>query len=162
MLEQRHVIRFLIKEGIHPKEIPGRLRNVYGEGAMKKTQVFFWAAEVRRGREDLSDEERPGRPTTRGLDEILAHRLEKDPHTTARKLATSLGISHQTVLNHLRDNLKMKCYCLRWVPHVLGTIKNRRESVTLMRLSRPLLRNLIGSQVWIRYSRNLTQIILLP
>jgi hypothetical protein len=47
MLAQRHVIRFLIKEGIHPKEIPGRLRNVYGQAAMKKTQVFFWVAEVR-------------------------------------------------------------------------------------------------------------------
>jgi hypothetical protein len=67
MLEQRHFIRFLIKEGIRPKEIPGRLRNVYGEGAMKKTQVLFWAAEVRRGREDLSDEERPGRPATPDL-----------------------------------------------------------------------------------------------
>jgi hypothetical protein len=112
MVEQRHVIRFLIKEGIQPKEIPGRLSNVYGEEAMKKTQVFFWVAEVRRRRENLSDEERPGRSATPGFDEILAHRLARDPHTTACKLATSLGISNQTVFNHLHDSLKMKCYYL--------------------------------------------------
>jgi hypothetical protein len=39
---------------------------------MKKTQVVFSVAEVRRAREDLSDQERPGKPPTVGLDEILA------------------------------------------------------------------------------------------
>jgi hypothetical protein len=69
MLEQRHAIRFLLKAGICPKEIPARLLNVYHEAAMKKSQVLFWVGEVRRGREDLAGEERPGRPPTAGIDD---------------------------------------------------------------------------------------------
>jgi hypothetical protein len=41
MLEQRHVIRFLPKDGIRPKEIPEPLLNVYHGAAMKKSQAFF-------------------------------------------------------------------------------------------------------------------------
>jgi hypothetical protein len=36
--------------------------NIYHEAAMKKNQVLL-VAEVQRGRENLSDAERPGRPT---------------------------------------------------------------------------------------------------
>jgi hypothetical protein len=60
---------------------------------MNKTQVYFLIAEVRSGREDLSDEERPGRRLDIGLDEVLAHGLEADPHMMAHKIADSLGIS---------------------------------------------------------------------
>jgi hypothetical protein len=56
-LEKRHVIRFLVKNGIQPKEIPDRLRNIYHEAAMKKTQVCFWVRTVRRSRADFSDED---------------------------------------------------------------------------------------------------------
>jgi hypothetical protein len=73
---------------------------------MKKTQVCFWIAEVRRGREDLSDHERPGRQPDISLDELSAHRIEADPQTTVRKIADFLGISPQTVIDHLRDDLK--------------------------------------------------------
>jgi hypothetical protein len=40
-LEQKRVIRFHLV--------------VYGEQAMKKTQVFYWVKEIRRGRDGLSD-----------------------------------------------------------------------------------------------------------
>jgi hypothetical protein len=46
---------------------------------MKKTQALFWVGEARRGRENISDEERPGRPPTARLDEILAYCFERDP-----------------------------------------------------------------------------------
>jgi hypothetical protein len=111
------VIRFLVKEGIHPKEIPAHFGNIYGEETMKKTQVFFWVTEVRRWRNDLSDEERPGKPPTTGLDDILAHRLERDPHMMVCRLAASLRISYQTVFNNFHESLGLKYYHLRWVPH---------------------------------------------
>jgi hypothetical protein len=86
---------------------------------MKKTQVFFGVKEVRPEREDLSDEERSRRPSAAGLNEILAYPLERDLNTTARRLAVSLGISPQTVMVHLHEGLRMKCFHLRWVPHTL-------------------------------------------
>jgi hypothetical protein len=47
VLEQRHVIRCLLKDGVVPKEIPARPSKVYEEEAMKKTQAFSWAKEIR-------------------------------------------------------------------------------------------------------------------
>jgi hypothetical protein len=52
-------------------------------------------------------------------DTVLAHNLELDPQTTARKLPLSLGISVQGVKNHLHHNMGLKCCHLRWIPQLL-------------------------------------------
>jgi hypothetical protein len=74
---------------------------------MRKTQLYFWTAEACRDREDLSDDERTGRSPDVGLDEVLAHKLEADPHTTTCKIADSLGTSPQILINDMRDGLVM-------------------------------------------------------
>jgi hypothetical protein len=91
---------------------------------MKKTQVFFWVGKVGRGREDPSYEDGPRRPATVGLDEILAYRLERDPHPTTRRLTAFLGILPQTVVGHLQEGLEMKCFRLRCV---LDTLIDRQK-----------------------------------
>jgi DNA-binding Lrp family transcriptional regulator len=45
---------------------------------------------------------------------VLAHTFEADLHTTARKIADSLGISPQTAINHMRDGLGMKRFHFQW------------------------------------------------
>jgi hypothetical protein len=69
ILKQRHIVKFLFKEDNKPLNVSRRFENIYGDRAMKKTEVYFWIAEARRGREDLFDEERPRRPFDIGLDE---------------------------------------------------------------------------------------------
>jgi hypothetical protein len=119
MLKQVHLIRFLLRERIVPTQIPERLSKACEVDTMKKTQMCYWVRETGSGREDLSDQPRPSRPPQIGLGTILADKLELDPHTTARKLALSLGISLPTILNHVHDNFEMKCDHLRWIPHLL-------------------------------------------
>jgi hypothetical protein len=70
MLEHRHILRFLLKKDNTPLNILSRLQNIFRERAMKQTQVHFWIREIRRGREDLSDEERPGRRNAGSSDRI--------------------------------------------------------------------------------------------
>jgi hypothetical protein len=47
VLEQRGVIRLLLKDGVAPKDIPACLSKVYEKEAMKKTEVFYRAKEIR-------------------------------------------------------------------------------------------------------------------
>jgi hypothetical protein len=61
MLEQRYIIKFLVKEQDGPKEIHYRLKTVYGDRAMKGTQVYWLILEVQRWYEYVSDFPRPGR-----------------------------------------------------------------------------------------------------
>jgi transposase len=128
MLEQRHVTRFLLKDGIEATEIPAPLNQVSGADAMKKTQVFQWVREIRAGREDLTHEARPGRPRQINLDTILAHKLQADPRTTVGEQALSPGVSVQTITMHLHQHLGMKCYHLRWILHLLDD-SQKAESV---------------------------------
>jgi hypothetical protein len=117
----------VLKEGGRPKEIPERLLRLYCEAAVNKGQVVFWVREVRRRRKGLSDEERSGGPPTAGLDAVIAYRLERDQHTTVRRLVASLGISPQTVIAHLHEGPGTRRFCLRWVPRALtGSQKAKR------------------------------------
>jgi hypothetical protein len=95
-------VRFVLKDGNKPVTILLRFQNVVAERPMKQVQVYFWISEINRGHEDLSDEERARRPSDIGLDHVLDHRIELYPHTTVRKLAHSLDIRPQMVVNHLR------------------------------------------------------------
>jgi hypothetical protein len=76
MLKKRHIIRFLVKEGIRILDNPQSPPKCLPRGCDEENPGFLLGGgEVRRGPEDLSDEERPGRPPTGGLDEILAYRF---------------------------------------------------------------------------------------
>jgi hypothetical protein len=93
--------------------IPDRLRNIHHEVTMKKIQVFFWVREVRRGREDLSDEERPGRPPVDGLDERSRLSRRAGPIYNSSQTCGLLGISSHMVVVHLHEGLGMKSFYLR-------------------------------------------------
>jgi len=61
--ETRAVIRFLLAEGKTPIEIFTRIKTVYGEGAMNRTNVFKWCREFNEGRTNIHDEQTSGRPS---------------------------------------------------------------------------------------------------
>jgi hypothetical protein len=87
VIEQWCIVKFLFKEGIKHPDIIQRRENVDVDRIMKKTQISFWIAEVRRGREDLSDDEQPGKPSDVDLDEVLAYRLEANPYIMSPKIS---------------------------------------------------------------------------
>jgi hypothetical protein len=53
----------------------------------------------------------------------------------ARKLALSLGVSAQIVTNYLHHKLELKCYHLRWIPHVFDDPQKakRVQCIQIMR-----------------------------
>jgi hypothetical protein len=86
---------------------------------MKKSHVFFWVQEVRRGWEDLCDAKRRCRRRKVDFDTIVAYKLEINLHTTAWKPVLSLDVSPRTVTTHSRDNLGTKYYYSSSLPHLL-------------------------------------------
>jgi hypothetical protein len=83
-----------------------------GKDVVKKMQMFFSVKKVHGWRLDTSDDIKPDWPSEISIDVILGHEIKMDPHTTTWKLALSLSVSPQIVINHLQYDLKMKCYDL--------------------------------------------------
>lgn len=59
--EVRAVIRFLNAEGKTPDEIFSRIKSIYGDGVMNRTNVFKWCREFDEGRMNIHDDQRCGR-----------------------------------------------------------------------------------------------------
>jgi hypothetical protein len=53
------------------------------------------------------------------LDIKIVACLDKEPFDSSSSLTEILKASHSTVLNRLRDSLRMKNVHLRWIPHAL-------------------------------------------
>lgn len=68
-LEQRINIKLCAKLGKSASETLQLLKEAYGADAMKKTSVFEWHKRFKKGRDDVKDDERSGRPRTRRTDE---------------------------------------------------------------------------------------------
>ena len=56
------------------------LVQVYGDNAMKKTAVYKWMKRFSEGRENVTDEERSGRPATSKTEENIAkvHKIVRE------------------------------------------------------------------------------------
>jgi len=62
--DQRGVLRFLWAEGMKPMEIHRRMLAQYGQSTMSQRNVYEWVERFKSGRTRVTDEGRPGRPST--------------------------------------------------------------------------------------------------
>ena len=123
-MEQRYVIKFLHLDGYSANEIISKLHDIYSDKALSRTQVYFWLAEIRRGRTDLNDEPRAGRPFNDDLDERIRACIQINPHNSCRCIAAQLGTSGSTVFRHM-TLMGYKSMLLRWVPHILNDFQKK-------------------------------------
>jgi transposase len=129
-MEQRAVIRFLTFKGLHAGTIVAELRYVYKEDALALATVKKWCKRFVDGRTSLCSNPRSGRPLSNDLAEAIASMLKEKPFASCKVLCRHFRIAETTCLRILHDNLAMKKFNLRWVPHVL-TGGQKAERVTL-------------------------------
>lgn len=140
-MEQRYFIKCMHLSGEPPIKIIENLKEWFGNNALCRTQEYFWIAEIKRGRNDLSDSPRPGRPRNENIDDEIKSILQVQPYATIRVMPVIIGFSPDYVFNLLHA-LGLKNVFLRWVPHFLSPIqKSQREN-----LAKELLQILLESK----------------
>ncbi|XP_015190539.1 PREDICTED: putative uncharacterized protein FLJ37770 [Polistes dominula] len=104
------------------KEIYERVLKVYKDSSPSISTVERWVAEFKRGRTNLEDDLRQGRPKTATKPEIVEKIQDivlKNRRVTERDLVAAQGISLGNVSNILTEVLGFKKLCAQWVPHSL-------------------------------------------
>jgi hypothetical protein len=131
-IEQRTNIKFLAKLKKTATETYQLLREVCGEDTLSRARVFEWHRRFLGGREDMEDDERPGRPVTMKTDENVdkVRTMVRNNHRLSiRMIAEELNVDKGTVRQILKENLKMKKVCAKMVPKNLSEDQqlNREE-----------------------------------
>jgi hypothetical protein len=125
--DQRVTIKFLWNEEANARQIADRLQVQFAEHFYQLQTVRFLIAEIRRGRQDLHNEIRSGRPPLDDLDSKLLAILEKSPFESSHSMAERLLVAQSTVLRHLHESIEFKSLHLHWVPHLLGCDFSKNE-----------------------------------
>jgi histone-lysine N-methyltransferase SETMAR len=129
-IQQRSVVRFLTLEGQTPKDIHPRLQNVYGQEALSRTQVYFWAAETKRGRIAVQDEERSGRPSDAASEqniEAVENLVMGNRRIKVWEIEAETALSRGTIFRILHEHLLLSKVTARWVPRNLSALDKRRR-----------------------------------
>ena len=121
-LEQRFVIKYLLRKETKPKDIIAELQQVYGEDAYSPASTYFWIKEIKLGRGDLHTIPSPGSTPDEQIDDLILRELNFDPFITARMISRKAHSAPSTILSHLIDSLHMKNIHLRWIPHQLNAL----------------------------------------
>jgi hypothetical protein len=85
-IEHRAVIKYLFLKGNTPAQIKDDLDSVWGDSAPSFTTVKFWAAEFKRGRKNLGDDEHSGRSKTATTDENITKVHQMVPNWSERNI----------------------------------------------------------------------------
>jgi hypothetical protein len=147
-------------EGLEGVEIIHLLNAHYGHDALSRSRVYYWIAEVKRGRTDFSNHPSPGRTPDEVMINAIANKHAKDPRLSARKIAQSLRIATSTVCHHLSQSLGLKCLRLRWVPHTLSAAQKAKRAEYAEEMLRTLATHestgfhflFTGDESWMFYS----------
>jgi histone-lysine N-methyltransferase SETMAR len=119
-------------------DIPARiiydeLCSVFGDQAPALRTVERWSKFFREGREDVEDEERPGRPVIKTTSENIEHvrrLIDDDPHITIQEMEVQTDLSHGTIHRIISDHLNLKKLTARYIPKQL-TDSQKAERVRL-------------------------------
>ncbi len=134
-IEQRSVLKFLVKTGATPIECWRELRCGFGNETSSQKTVRKWHKRFWGGETSTRDQPRTGRLKTARNPETmdkLKDLLETDRTQTVRQLATQMDIGKTTIHRMLRKDLKFSKLAPRFIPKDLND-DQRRERVQLCR-----------------------------
>ena len=78
------------------------LKDVYGDNLMSRSRMFEWHKRFSEGREEVEDDEHPGRPSTSKTDQNIqkiSDIVHKDQRLSVRMIADMVGINRKSAIN---------------------------------------------------------------
>ena len=114
------------------------LVQVYGDSAMKKTEVYKWVKRSSDGRENITDERKSGRPATSRTEENIAkvrQIVRKNRRLAVRSIVEQVYIDRETVRKILAEDLDMRKVCAKMVPKELTEEQNKEEFLATKQLT---------------------------
>ena len=121
-LEERYAIKFCFKLGKTAMETYGMLQTAYGPSCMNRSSVFQWHKRFKEGRESLRDDERCGRSREVRTSEMIGQIndfMNRDRRVSIETLSAQFNVSVGAVHKIIREELKMRKICAKFVPRVL-------------------------------------------
>jgi len=156
--EQRTNIKFCFKIGKNATETLELLKIAYGDNCLSKTQVYEWHRRFKAGREDVNDDERPGRPseaiTVKNIEKVRDF-VKVSKKSSVRFLEMELGISKTTIHRILTEKLGLRKLNSKFVPHQLNDdqklhrIEHCKDIIKYARNDENFLKTIVtGDETW--------------
>ena len=122
-MEQRIDLKLLVKLKKTPTESFKLLKEVYGEDAMSRTQIFKWLKRFVKGRKEVEDDPKTRRPSTTRTDENITRvnqLVQSDRRLTLQMISEDLSLNRESVRTSLLNNLVMQKVCAKMLPEILS------------------------------------------
>ncbi len=118
-IEQRTVLRFLVREGKKPIECWRQMCTVFGAGTMSKTRIRVWHKRFHEGRDTFKDDKHTRHPrsarTPRNIRRVQ-DALRRNQRVNVRELAANINLSKTFVHGILKKDLKLSKVAAKMIP----------------------------------------------
>ena len=158
-MEQRINLKFSVKLRKIPTEYFKLLKEVYGEDVISRTQIFKWHKHFEKGREEVEDDPKTGRPSTTRTDKNIIRvkqLVRSDRRLTVRMISDELSLNREPVRTILLHNLGMRKVYAKMVPKILSEdqkqnrIKFCEDMLEKIKDDPDILRQIItGDETWV-------------
>ena len=129
-LEERYAIKFYFKLGKNTAETYGMLQTAFRPSCMNRASVFEWHKRFKEGRESVRDNERCGRSKEVRTPELIGqikNFMDKGRRVSIETISAEFDVSVGTVHTIIREELKMRNICAKFVSRVLREDQKERR-----------------------------------
>ena len=130
-LEERYAIKLCFKLWKNATEMYGMLQTAFRRSCMNRASVFEWHKRFKEGRESMRDDERCGRSKEIRTPELIGqirNFMDKDRRVSIETIISAqFDVSVGTVHSIIREELKMRKICAKFVPRVLREDQKERR-----------------------------------
>jgi len=127
--ELRAVIRYCVLRGLSHQQTLVEMQSGYGDSVPSFNTIRKWSQRFWGGHTCIFDDERNGRPRDVAIAIEIAEYLKKEPFASVRVISDALDKPRESVRRALTEELGLKKFVSRWVPHLLSDSQKQERII---------------------------------